>query len=237
MPRLRRMEYDHRAKSRARVEGCAGAAHAVRRQKSLPDQRTDADAGASLSQGMAELDRVLGGGAVKGSLVLIGGAPGIGKSTLMLQICGQLCSFARVLYVSGEESERQLKLRANRLNVTSSELLVLSETGIDAVLQAVDEEKPDILIVDSIQTMFDERQDATPGSISQVKACTMSLMQVAKSQNITVFVIGHVNKDGAIAGPKVLEHMWTASCILKATRTRPIAFFGRRKTASARRMR
>jgi len=164
------------------------------------------------STGMGELDRVLGGGAVKGSLVLVGGAPGIGKSTLMLQICGALCAFARVLYVSGEESERQIKLRANRLDVVSDELLVLSETELGSILESVEEENPDILIVDSIQTMFDGNQDASPGSISQVKACTMTLMQLAKSRGITVFVIGHVNKDGAIAGPKVLEHM--VDCVL-----------------------
>lgn len=164
------------------------------------------------STGMGELDRVLGGGAVKGSLVLVGGAPGIGKSTLLLQICGQLCAFSKVLYVSGEESERQIKMRANRLNVLSDSMFVLSETELGSVLESVAEEKPDILIVDSIQTMFDGNQEASPGSISQVKACTMTLMQLAKNQGITVFVIGHVNKDGAIAGPKVLEHM--VDCVL-----------------------
>lgn len=164
------------------------------------------------STGMGELDRVLGGGAVKGSLVLFGGAPGIGKSTLLLQICGQLCGLSKVLYISGEESERQIKMRANRLNVTSNNLFVLSETELGSVLEAVAEETPDILIVDSIQTMYDGNQDASPGSISQVKACTMTLMHLAKNQGITVFVIGHVNKDGAIAGPKVLEHM--VDCVL-----------------------
>ena len=162
--------------------------------------------------GMGELDRVLGGGAVRGSLVLVGGAPGIGKSTLLLQICAQLCTFAKVLYVSGEESERQIKMRANRLKVESDTLMVLSETELGSILESVQEETPDILIIDSIQTMFDAEQDASPGSITQVKACTMTLMQLAKSRGITVFVIGHVNKDGAIAGPKVLEHM--VDCVL-----------------------
>lgn len=162
--------------------------------------------------GMGELDRVLGGGAVKGSLVLVGGAPGIGKSTLLLQICGKLCENAKVLYVSGEESERQIKLRANRLGVSSDNLLLLSQTEIGSVLEAVSEEKPDVLIIDSIQTMYDETQDSAPASVSQVKACTMRLMQAAKGQEITVFVIGHINKDGAIAGPKVLEHM--VDCVL-----------------------
>ena len=162
--------------------------------------------------GMAELDRVLGGGAVQGSLVLIGGSPGIGKSTLMLQICGKLCENGKVLYVSGEESARQIKLRADRLNVNSDNLLVYSETAISSVLEAVDEQAPDVLIIDSIQTMYDDTQESSPGSVTQVKACTMTLMHLAKGQGITVFVIGHVNKDGAIAGPKVLEHM--VDCVL-----------------------
>ncbi len=164
------------------------------------------------STGMGELDRVLGGGAVKGSLVLVGGAPGIGKSTLLLQICNELCAFAKVLYVSGEESAHQIKMRANRLGVKKDSLLLLSETELGGILASVETEQPDILIVDSIQTMFDGNQDAAPGSVGQVKACTMALMQLAKHRGITVFVIGHVNKDGAIAGPKVLEHM--VDCVL-----------------------
>ena len=162
--------------------------------------------------GMGELDRVLGGGAVKGSLVLVGGAPGIGKSTLMLQICSKLCEFSKVLYVSGEESEHQLKLRAKRLSVESRQLYVLSETRLSDILEAVEAEKPDVLIVDSIQTLYHDEVDSTAGSITQVKGCTLSLMQLAKGQEITVFVIGHVNKEGSIAGPKVLEHM--VDCVL-----------------------
>ena len=164
------------------------------------------------STGMGELDRVLGGGAVAGSLVLVGGAPGIGKSTLLLQICNSLCSGRRVLYISGEESERQLKLRAQRLGVAPEELLILSETRLSDVVEAVEETKPDILIVDSIQTLYNEENDSSPGSISQVKDCTMTMMQLSKSQGITVFVVGHINKDGNIAGPKVLEHM--VDCVL-----------------------
>ena len=164
------------------------------------------------STGRGELDRVLGGGAVKGSLVLVGGAPGIGKSTLMLQICQSLCRFSKVLYVSGEESVSQLKLRAQRLGVQSEQLFVLSETGLGDVLQSVDQENPDILIVDSIQTLYNRELDSAPGSIGQVKDCTMALMQLAKINGITVFVIGHVNKEGSIAGPKVLEHM--VDCVL-----------------------
>lgn len=162
--------------------------------------------------GMGELDRVLGGGAVAGSLVLVGGAPGIGKSTLLLQICSSLCSEKTVLYVSGEESERQIKLRAERIGAAPEGLYILSETRLSDILEAVETVKPDILIVDSIQTLYNEQNESAPGSISQVKDCTMSLMQLSKMQGITVFVVGHINKDGAIAGPKVLEHM--VDCVL-----------------------
>ena len=164
------------------------------------------------STGMGELDRVLGGGAVKGSLVLVGGAPGIGKSTLMLQICKQLGAFAKVLYVSGEESTHQLKMRARRLQVDSPNLFVLSETCLGDILACVEREQPDVLIVDSIQTLYNPELDSPAGGVGQVKDCTMALMHLAKGQGTTVFVIGHVNKDGAIAGPKVLEHM--VDCVL-----------------------
>ena len=164
------------------------------------------------STGMGELDRVLGGGAVAGSLVLVGGAPGIGKSTLLLQICSGLCTGRSVLYVSGEESERQLKLRAERIEISPESLYILSETRLSVIIEAVDSLKPDILIIDSIQTLYNEEIESTPGSVSQVKDCTMSLMQLSKSHGITVFVVGHINKDGAIAGPKVLEHM--VDCVL-----------------------
>ncbi len=164
------------------------------------------------STGMRELDRVLGGGAVKGSLVLVGGAPGIGKSTLMLQICRQLGEFAKVLYVSGEESAHQIKLRAQRLNAESENLYVLSETCLGNLMESVNAEAPDVLIVDSIQTLYNEELDSPAGGVGQVKDCTMALMHLAKSRNITVFVIGHVNKEGSIAGPKVLEHM--VDCVL-----------------------
>lgn len=164
------------------------------------------------STGMGELDRVLGGGAVAGSLVLVGGAPGIGKSTLLLQICAQLCTERRVLYISGEESERQIKLRAERLNVSPEELYILSETRLSDILEATEDMHPDVLIVDSIQTLYNESNESSPGSVSQVKDCTMTLMQLSKSQGITVFVVGHINKDGNIAGPKVLEHM--VDCVL-----------------------
>ena len=181
-------------------------------RKACPITDLQSDEEIRFPTGMGELDRVLGGGAVKGSLVLVGGAPGIGKSTLMLQICSRLCESSKVLYVSGEESEHQLKLRAKRLRVESASLYVISETSLGGMLESVTAEQPDILIVDSIQTLYNDALDSPAGSVSQVKDCTMALMQLAKGQGITVFVIGHVNKEGSIAGPKVLEHM--VDCVL-----------------------
>ena len=181
-------------------------------RKAQSISQVDCDAEIRFSTGMGELDRVLGGGAVEGSLVLVGGAPGIGKSTLLLQICAQLCQGRKVLYVSGEESERQIKLRAQRLGVAPEGLYILSETRLSDILDATEEMKPDILIADSIQTLYREENESSPGSVSQVKDCTMALMQLSKGSGITVFVVGHINKDGNIAGPKVLEHM--VDCVL-----------------------
>ena len=183
-------------------------------QSRKPQRISEVTSGGELrfSTGMGELDRVLGGGAVAGSLVLVGGAPGIGKSTLLLQICTSLCVGRKVLYISGEESERQLKLRVDRLGVVPDSLYILSETRLSDIMEAVSQLEPDILIVDSIQTLYNEENESAPGSISQVKDCTMTLMQLSKSQGITVFVVGHINKDGNIAGPKVLEHM--VDCVL-----------------------
>ncbi len=187
----------------------AGGTAPKNRPKRLSE--LDGEEEVRFSTGMGELDRVLGGGAVIGSLVLVGGAPGIGKSTLLLQICGNLQD-QKVLYVTGEESVRQLKLRAQRLGVERSELLVLAETNLDNILHSIDELHPDVVIIDSIQTMFNGDLTSGPGSVSQVKDCTMALMQAAKSQGFTCFIVGHVNKEGAIAGPKVLEHM--VDCVL-----------------------
>ena len=167
---------------------------------------------ARVATGLGELDRVLGGGAVIGSLILVGGAPGIGKSTLLLQICDVISSNRKVLYISGEESERQIKLRAARLGVKSENVLLLTETDINEVLAVVGDTKPDILIVDSIQTLYNPDISSAPGSVGQVKDCAMSLLRLSKSTNVTVFLVGHVNKEGAIAGPMVLEHM--VDCVL-----------------------
>ena len=164
------------------------------------------------STGISEFDRVLGGGAVCGSLVLVGGAPGIGKSTLLLQMCAASGRERRILYVSGEESERQLKLRADRLGVHGGELYVLAETDLDSILAAAESLKPDIVIIDSIQTVSNGDLSSAPGSITQVRECTMRIMRLCKDKNLTVFVVGHINKEGSIAGPKVLEHM--VDCVL-----------------------
>lgn len=182
--------------------------------KKAPKLISDLDTEAELrfSTGIAELDRVLGGGAVKGSLVLVGGAPGIGKSTLLLQLCGLVEGEQKILYVTGEESERQLKMRAQRLGVDNGQIYVLAETGLTEVLEAADELEPDIMIVDSIQTMFDPEVSSAPGSVSQVRECTMSIMRMTKEKGFTTFVVGHINKEGNIAGPKVLEHM--VDCVL-----------------------
>lgn len=163
-----------------------------------------------VATGLSELDRVLGGGAVVGSLNLISGEPGIGKSTLLMQICRDLSRFARVLYVSGEESPRQLKLRGERLGVDTLDLM--AETSLESILAAIEIASPEILIVDSIQTLYTGELNSAPGSVGQVKACAAALMRLAKEGGMTVFLVSHVNKEGAIAGPKVLEHM--VDCVL-----------------------
>ena len=150
---------------------------------------------------------MLGGGIVKGSLILLGGDPGIGKSTVLLQICQYLGNSMKVLYVSGEESQRQLKLRANRLGVNSPNLFVMTETDVEVVCEQIRTEKPDIVMIDSIQTMNLTELSSSPGSVTQVRESTNYLMRTAKSLDIPMFVVGHVNKEGSIAGPKVLEHI------------------------------
>ena len=196
--------------SRETIARCRVRGNAVSSLKSLRDLSTSVETRAET--GFFELDRVLGGGAVMGSLILVGGAPGIGKSTLLLQICDSLAAKNRVLYVSGEESEHQIKLRAERLGVDGQNVLLLTETDITEVLGAVADCEPNILIVDSIQTLYNPDITSAPGSVGQVKDCAMSLLRLSKSSGITVFLIGHVNKEGAIAGPMVLEHM--VDCVL-----------------------
>lgn len=160
------------------------------------------------STGLSEFDRVLGDGLVEGSLTLIAGDPGIGKSTLVLQTCQNFCKLdKKVLYISAEESAAQLKLRANRLGINSQNLFIYSQTDFDEIRFQIDDLKPDIIIVDSIQSIYNPSTQSPPGSVSQIRDCTNSLMEIAKSQKMTILVIGHVTKDGNIAGPKILEHM------------------------------
>ena len=161
-----------------------------------------------MSTGMGELDRVLGGGIVQGSLVLVGGDPGIGKSTLLLQVCRNLSDAGKkVLYISGEESLQQIRLRAERMGSFTEHLLILCETDLQAIRETITRLQPLVVVIDSIQTMYNESVSSAPGSVSQVRESTGVLMQIAKTQNITIFIVGHVTKEGVVAGPRVLEHM------------------------------
>ena len=167
----------------------------------------DAEGELRRGTGLSEMNRVLGGGAVDGSVALLSGEPGIGKSTLLLQMCKTLCVDRTVLYIAGEESPRQIKLRAGRLGLEGDKLIIAPETDIEQVISGIEQVSPDVVIVDSIQTMNCRRLSSSAGSISQVRECTGLLIRVAKEREIPVFIVGHVNKDGGIAGPKVLEHM------------------------------
>ncbi len=169
--------------------------------------------------GMNELDRVLGGGLVDGSVVLISGEPGIGKSTLLLQICQELGKSRSVLYVSGEESKGQIKLRADRLHIDGDSLYLLTETNTDSILSECERLSPDVLIIDSIQTLSTERFTSAPGSITQVRESAMMLIEYAKTKGTAVFLVGHVNKEGGISGPKILEHMVDAVLYFEGERT------------------
>ncbi len=158
--------------------------------------------------GIKELDRVLGGGIVKGSLVLVGGDPGIGKSTLLLQVCQRLSAAGqKILYISGEESLKQIKLRANRMGEFTENLYLLCETSLNTIRGIIEQQKPDMVVIDSIQTMYNEEVSSAPGSVTQVRESTNIFMQLAKGLNISIFIVGHVTKEGTVAGPRVLEHM------------------------------
>src|SRR6266849_3285374 len=172
-----------------------------------------------ISVGYAEMDRVLGGGLVAGSLILIGGEPGIGKSTLLLQVAGNVAkSSGAVLYISGEESIEQVKMHAERLDITGEQLYLLASIELDMIAEAVNKLKPSLVIVDSIQTVLSSYVTSAPGSISQVRECTLQLMQLAKSTHIPIFIIGHVTKEGTVAGPKALEHIADAVLYLEGER-------------------
>ncbi len=181
------------------------AVHSSARLQTINEIKLDTEI--RYTTGISELDRVLGGGIVKGSVVLLGGEPGAGKSTLLLQVCGRVGDTAKVLYVSGEESPRQIKLRARRLGVASDNIYVVNETSIAAVVAAIERDKPDLVIIDSIQTMASDELNSSPGTVTQVRECSSQLLRCAKENEIPTFIVGHVNKDGAIAGPKVMEHI------------------------------
>lgn len=190
--------------------------------KPQPINEVEYENGSRFSTGMRELDRVLGGGVVKGELILVGGDPGIGKSTLLLQICENAGKTNKILYVSGEESASQIKIRAERLGVHTSNLLLMSETDVETILSAITDTRPDIVIIDSIQTMHIESIASASGSVPQVRETTNALMRISKSMSISMFIVGHVTKDGSLAGPRVLEHM--VDCVLYFEGDRQLSF-------------
>ena len=193
---------------KAKSKGITGTILSGGRAKPSPVSEISIDEEDRILTDIGELDRVLGGGLVKGSLILVGGDPGIGKSTLLLQACRHLAATGRrVLYISGEESLKQIKLRANRLGEFSDNLLLLCETNLQRMEEAIKETLPEVVIVDSIQTIYNEDVESAPGSVSQVRESTNKLMQLAKGLTISVFIVGHVTKEGVVAGPRVLEHM------------------------------
>ncbi len=180
----------------------------VRDAKIVPLTQVQTETEERIHTSMDELDRVLGGGIVPGSLILVGGDPGIGKSTLLLQVCRELAEKGqKVLYISGEESLRQIKLRAQRMGEFTDRVLLFCETSLEIIREVIEKEKPEIVVIDSIQTMYSEEVASAPGSVSQVREATNTLMQLAKGLGITIFIVGHVTKEGTVAGPRVLEHM------------------------------
>ncbi len=189
------------------TKGTTAAARSAREAKLIPLSEVDADEDVRYATGIRELDRVLGGGIVPGSLVLVGGDPGIGKSTLLLQVCRKMAQMKKIIYISGEESQAQIKLRANRMGSFSENLLLLCETNLEVIRSVIEREKPDLVIIDSIQTMYSEDVASAPGSVSQVRESTNIFMHLAKGLLIPVFIVGHVTKEGTVAGPRVLEHM------------------------------
>ena len=189
------------------TKGTTVAARAVHEAKVVPLTEVTADDDTRSETGIKELDRVLGGGIVPGSLVLVGGDPGIGQSTLLLQVCQRMAQMKKILYISGEESQAQIKLRANRMGNFTSSLLLLCETNLGIIRSVIEKERPELVIIDSIQTMYSEDVTSAPGSVSQVRESTNVFMQLAKGLCIPIFIVGHVTKEGTVAGPRVLEHM------------------------------
>ena len=192
----------------AKITGSAAVKKAAAEIRPVRLSEIQTDESQRISSGMEELDRVLGGGIVAGSLMLVGGDPGIGKSTLLLQVCHNLTGTGhKVLYVSGEESVQQIKLRAKRIGDFKDDLMLLCETNLELVRSVIEKIRPEIVVIDSIQTMYHEAVSAAPGSVSQVREATNVLMQIAKGMGISIFLVGHVTKEGVVAGPRVLEHM------------------------------
>lgn len=189
------------------TKGTTVAARAVHEAKVVPLTEVTADDDTRSETGIKELDRVLGGGIVPGSLILVGGDPGIGKSTLLLQVCQRMAQMKKILYISGEESQAQIKLRANRMGNFTSGLLLLCETNLGIIRSVIEKERPELVVIDSIQTMYSEDVTSAPGSVSQVRESTNVFMQLAKGLCIPIFIVGHVTKEGTVAGPRVLEHM------------------------------
>ena len=189
------------------TKGTTVAARAVHEAKVVPLTEVTADDDTRSETGIKELDRVLGGGIVPGSLVLVGGDPGIGKSTLLLQVCQRMAQMKKILYISGEESQAQIRLRANRMGNFTSGLLLLCETNLGIIRSVIEKERPELVVIDSIQTMYSEDVTSAPGSVSQVRESTNVFMQLAKGLCIPIFIVGHVTKEGTVAGPRVLEHM------------------------------
>lgn len=183
------------------------ARSAARDAEVLPLTEVTANDDERCETGIRELDRVLGGGIVPGSLVLVGGDPGIGKSTLLLQVCQRMARMKKIFYISGEESQAQIKLRANRMGEFTPNLLLLCETNLETIRGVIEKERPELVIIDSIQTMYSEEVASAPGSVSQVRESTNLFMQLAKGLCISIFIVGHVTKEGTVAGPRVLEHM------------------------------
>ena len=189
------------------TRGTTVSARSVREAKVVPLAEVKADDDERCRTGIGELDRVLGGGIVPGSLVLVGGDPGIGKSTLLLQVCQRMAEMKKILYISGEESQAQIRLRANRMGKFGHNLLLLCETNLELIRGVIERERPELVIIDSIQTMYNEEVASAPGSVSQVRESTNVFMQLAKGLCIPIFIVGHVTKEGTVAGPRVLEHM------------------------------
>ena len=189
------------------TRGTTVSARSVREAKVVPLAEVKADDDERCRTGIGELDRVLGGGIVPGSLVLVGGDPGIGKSTLLLQVCQRMAEMKKILYISGEESQAQIRLRANRMGKFGHNLLLLCETNLELIRGVIERERPELVIIDSIQTMYSEEVTSAPGSVSQVRESTNVFMQLAKGLCIPIFIVGHVTKEGTVAGPRVLEHM------------------------------